>query len=162
LTLTRYQEVHLRCPCLIPLYIPLVSNAVNRWLATPVIPLGLASDLYDRTASQQDSRRRSLKTSVVVPARNEAGNIARLLDELLSWRYLRSDICRGAFEGRTWKEIQRQIESHPRRRNSCFRHFSRPEKAKPMRRVSGFPKPPEMFFLLTRIIGPAGRSDPFL
>jgi SAM-dependent methyltransferase len=69
---------------LLPLPIPLVSNLVNRWLAP--LPGFRAFDLCTLTVARMLPRTNRLdlpeRVSVIIPARNEAGNIKPLLDRL--------------------------------------------------------------------------------
>ncbi len=69
---------------LLPLPIPLVSNFVNRWMAP--LPGFRLFDLCTLTVARMLPRTNRLelpdRVSVIVPARNEAGNIKPLLDRL--------------------------------------------------------------------------------
>ncbi len=69
---------------LLPLPVPLVSNLVNRWLAP--LPGFRLFDLCTLTVARMLPRTNRLdlpdRVSVIIPARNEAGNIKPLLDRL--------------------------------------------------------------------------------
>lgn len=69
---------------LLPVYIPLISPIINRYLA----PLPLVSSLcfvnvlVARPAATSAAPARAMSVSVVVPARNEAGNIDAIISRL--------------------------------------------------------------------------------
>src|SRR4029077_2888676 len=65
-----------------------------------------------------------LSVSIVVPARNEQGNIARLLDGLpVLGPRCEVLFVEGHSKDDTWAEIQRQIASHPRRSQFTLKSF---------------------------------------
>ena len=67
--------------CLLPRHIPVLSSLANRWLSQlPLIEnLGLTHWMVARPGRQQ---RQTPSVSVVIPARNEAGNIAPAIERL--------------------------------------------------------------------------------
>jgi hypothetical protein len=118
LTLTNFQEVTYGVRCLLPFFIPGLTMWVNRYLASlwPFEWFCQKDYAIARPLKRTARALQVFKTSVIVPARNEAGNIARLLSELPAL----GDSCEIIFvEGHsrdnTWEEIQRQIACHARR-----------------------------------------------
>lgn len=81
LVLSGYELVSLRRRVLLPPRVPLLGTLFNRVLASAPVTtwLGLCDWYVARPAAAE---RAHGKVSVVVPARNEAGNIRRILDEM--------------------------------------------------------------------------------
>jgi hypothetical protein len=122
LTLARFEIITSQARVLLPLWIPLLSGAVNRWLA----PL----PVLNWFALVRVAVARPLKTpwitppsvSVVVPARNEAGNIATLVDRLPSMGPDDELIfVEGHSADDTWRAMQAVAASHPQRRITCLK-----------------------------------------
>lgn len=113
LRLENFELVRLDQKVLIPFYIPLLSNLANRYLAPlPLLrSLCLVNIALIRPAGQPDARAASV--SIVVPARNEAGNIEDIVrrippmgpeDEII--------FVEGNSTDHTWQAIQAVQESH--------------------------------------------------
>lgn len=79
-TLSGWSLVREEARLLVPVEIPLVGTFINRLLAPLLSPLCLAHIAVFRLTDA--AKRRAEKVSVVVPARNEAGNIQNALDRL--------------------------------------------------------------------------------
>jgi len=98
---------------LIPFKIPLLSNFLNRWVA----PLPVFRNLCCITAISARQRTVSLRkgeptVSVVIAARNEAGNIETLLDRLPQLASRQEVILvEGGSEDDTWGVIERAISN---------------------------------------------------
>jgi len=93
--------------CLIPRQIPLITPLANRWLSQlPLIDnLGLTHWMVARPARQQ---RQNPSVSVVIPARNEAGNIAPAIERLPQLgRFTEVLFVEGHSSDNTWEEIER-------------------------------------------------------
>ena len=93
--------------CLIPRQIPLLTPLANRWLSQlPLIDnLGLTHWMVARPARQQ---RQNPSVSVVIPARNEAGNIAPAIERLPELgRFTEVIFVEGHSSDNTWEEIER-------------------------------------------------------
>ena len=93
--------------CLIPRRIPLITPLANRWLSQlPLIDnLGLTHWMVARPARQQ---RQNPSVSVVIPARNEAGNIAPAIERLPQLgRFTEVLFVEGHSSDNTWEEIER-------------------------------------------------------
>src|SRR5207253_2646282 len=73
--LTGLESVHFDDRLLLPMKLPIFSRLVNRY--APRLPPSKLFSLYRiYTLRKRKERREPAKVSVVVPARNEAGNIA--------------------------------------------------------------------------------------
>lgn len=105
-----FEIVSTHSSVLLPFSIPVVSRFVNRWLAPlPIVrALGAVSLVVARPAPQRSTTTPSV--SVIVAARNEAGNIANLVDRLPR---LSSDqeliFVEGGSTDETWDEIVRHV-----------------------------------------------------
>jgi SAM-dependent methyltransferase len=111
---------------LLPVWIPLVSAFVNRWLAPlPFFRLfTLVNVLVARPVRPPDDPPPSV--TVVVPARNERGNIQALVDRLPAMGPSDELIfVEGHSSDGTWEEIQRVVASHPGRRMRCLQQRGR-------------------------------------
>jgi hypothetical protein len=107
---------------LLPIYIPIVSALVNRWVA-PLPGFRLCALANVAVARPKGLRRAAPPSvSVIVPARNERDNIEPLLlrlpamgpdDEVL--------FVEGHSSDGTWEEIQRVAQAHPGRAIRTFR-----------------------------------------
>ncbi|MDB6170210.1 MAG: arnC 3 [Verrucomicrobia bacterium] len=99
---------------LVPVHIPLLSTLLNRGLAPLLQWFCLTVFIVARPARAAD---RPLTVSIVVPARNEAGNIegaVRRTAELGAGTEL--IFVEGHSRDHTWDEIQRVVRAFPERR----------------------------------------------
>jgi hypothetical protein len=112
--LADFEVVRLEPKVLLPIYVPLLSNFVNRYLAPlPVLrALCLVNVLVARPSPQRVAGVQP-SVSVVVPARNEAGNIEDIVrrfprmgpdDELI--------FIEGGSRDDTWQRIQQAHATH--------------------------------------------------
>jgi hypothetical protein len=93
--------------CLLPRQIPVLTPLANRWLSQlpGLEQLGLTHWLVARPARQ---RRQDPSVSVVIPARNEAGNIAPAIERLPQLgRFTEVLFVEGHSSDNTWAEIER-------------------------------------------------------
>lgn len=112
--LTGFEIVRIRPAVYLPWYVPLLSALVNRVM--PALPLlrwlGLVNVIVLRPVIA-DERRPSL--SVIIPARNERGNIAAAIERLPD---LGTDVEVVFVEGHssdgTWEEIERVAAGNPK------------------------------------------------
>ncbi|WP_310490295.1 glycosyltransferase, partial [Chamaesiphon sp. VAR_69_metabat_338] len=114
LNITGYQPVKIGRRCLVPKYIPIVSNFVNRYLSPlPIVNhLGLTNYIVAR--KQIDRRQTSDYTvSVIIPARNEAGNIAAAIDRLPQLgKQTEVIFVEGHSQDNTWETIQAVVNEY--------------------------------------------------
>jgi len=92
--------------CLLPRSIPLLTPLANRWLSQlpGLEQLGLTHWLVARPAQQ---RQRQPSVSVVIPARNEAGNIAAAIERLPPLgRSTEVIFVEGHSSDHTWDQIE--------------------------------------------------------
>jgi SAM-dependent methyltransferase len=93
--------------CLLPRRLPLLTGVANRWLSQlPLIEqLGLIHWMVARPARQAAL---SPSVSVVIPARNEAGNISAAIERLPQLgRFTEVLFVEGHSSDHTWQEIER-------------------------------------------------------
>jgi len=105
------QEARILCP----FKIPFVSSFLNRWVASLLPCFCLALIFVARP--KREGVVKSQSVSVVIPARNEAGNIAAAIErtpEMGSWTEL--IFIEGNSTDDTWEAIQKMKEAHPERR----------------------------------------------
>ena len=98
--------------CLLPRRLPLLTPLANRWLSQlPLLEnLGLTHWMVARPARQQ---RQDPSVSVVIPARNEAGNIAPAIERLPQLgRFTEVLFVEGHSSDDTWAEIERVCASY--------------------------------------------------
>jgi glycosyltransferase involved in cell wall biosynthesis len=99
-----------------PLRTPLLERFLNRWLAPLLRPFCLTVILVARPRPQPEAQRH-YRCSVVIPARNEAGNIEAAVQRTPEMG-LGTEIIfiEGHSQDATWDEIQRVRVAHPERR----------------------------------------------
>ena len=93
--------------CLLPRRLPLLTGVANRWLSQlPLIEqLGLTHWMVARPAKQAAL---NPSVSVVIPARNEAGNISAAIERLPQLgRFTEVLFVEGHSSDHTWQEIER-------------------------------------------------------
>lgn len=115
--LRRWQEV------LWPLRTPLVDVACNRFLvkAWPFNQAALTNFVIARPAARPEPREEPV-VSVIVPARNEAGNIARIFERVPELgRQTELVFVEGHSRDDTYAAIERAMAEHPGRRCKLLR-----------------------------------------
>lgn len=120
LELSRWERVKRQPRILWPVATPLLAPLLNRWVA-PFVPFaGLAIFVVARLRPEPAPTPPSV--SVVVPARNEAGNIEQAVlrtPEMGAWTEL--IFIEGHSKDNTWDEIQRVQQAYPQRRIKTLR-----------------------------------------
>lgn len=120
LALSGWDEVGSSSRILLPFDVPLLGSLCNRWLAPLLSPFCLAVFYAARPLPLPSAAKRTV--SVIIPARNEAGNIESAV--------LRTPVMGGGTElifveghssDTTWDEIQRVAQAFPERRITCLR-----------------------------------------
>jgi SAM-dependent methyltransferase len=120
LELSDWESVKRQPRILWPLATPILAPFLNRWIA-PFLPFAcLAIFTVARPRPARTSR--PLSVSVVIPARNEAGNIEAAVlrtPDMGAWTEL--IFVEGHSKDHTWEEIERVRAAHPDRRITSLR-----------------------------------------
>jgi SAM-dependent methyltransferase len=126
LRLAGFESVRSWKEILLPLPIPLVSSFVNRWLAKiwPLSKLDLTTFLIARVEPAPAEEQPSV--TIVVPARNEAGNIEKIFETTPEFGS-RTELIfvEGHSSDDTYAAIERAIEKYPTRGARLFRQTGR-------------------------------------
>jgi SAM-dependent methyltransferase len=125
LTLSGFEVVHHRPAVLFPLKIPLFATFMNRFLANipPFSWFALALIVIARTnpARDKNNLRKNASVSVIIPARNEAGNIEHILRRAPELgRQTELIFVEGHSSDNTFEAIKQLIEQFPERRCKLF------------------------------------------
>jgi hypothetical protein len=116
--LARYQVISTGYRCLVPFRLLGLSRLFDRSLASFPFIEWLCHKSYAVTRPWQLGAKPAAEdtVSVIVPARNEAGNIGSLLDRLPKMGSATEVVfVEGHSQDETWAEIQKQAQTHPRR-----------------------------------------------
>ncbi len=98
--------------CIIPRNLPLITSFANRWLSQlPIIEnFGLTHWTVARLNYQQEQKS---KISIVIPARNESGNIAAAIERMPNFQTNTEIIfVEGNSSDDTWKQIQKVCDEY--------------------------------------------------
>lgn len=107
-----------------PIRTPLIDTLFNRWLAPLLKHFCLTIFVVARPRAQNVAR--EFKCSVVVPARNEAGNIeAAVLRTAEMGLGTEIIFVEGGSSDNTWDEIQRVAKAYPQRNIKVLRQTGR-------------------------------------
>jgi len=122
--LTDLQLIRRWVDFLFPLYLPLISSFSNRFLAKlwPFRLMALAHFFVARKKPEPTSPAPTETVSVIIAARNEAGNIGEIFSrvpEMGKWTEL--IFIEGHSSDDTYTAIEKEIARHPQRRASLFR-----------------------------------------
>ncbi len=101
-----------------PLRTPVIGTILNRFLARlwPFSYLGLTNFVLARPQPGGAAAREAPVVSVIVPARNEAGNIAQIFERTPDMgRKTELVFVEGHSKDDTYAEIERQMAAHPER-----------------------------------------------
>ncbi|PSB59452.1 glycosyltransferase [Chamaesiphon polymorphus] len=147
LNITGYQPVKIGRRLLLPKYIPILSNLVNRYLShIPIVDrLNLTNyivarqQLYfpgEKTFFSAEEKRHQLPTierhytvSVIIPARNEAGNIAAAIERLPQLgKHTEVIFVEGHSQDDTWNKLQNVVQEY--RGNFTIHAFQQSGKGK--------------------------------
>lgn len=127
LTLAGFELIRSSSEIMCPVHIPLLGTLCNRYLVKvwPFRWLGLTNFLVARPAPTSSPGTDSLVT-VVVPARNEAGNIAAILDRVPSMGTGTELIfVEGNSSDGTYERIQEEIAARPNCTAKLYRQTGR-------------------------------------
>lgn len=116
LTLSGFETVRVTGLTIMPLYIPLLSALLNRWVANlPTVHLlGLNYIIVARpNAKVLEPAQRPQSVTIVVPARNEAGHIRPLLERIPRMAPRQEVIfVEGRSKDDTWRVVQETVEAY--------------------------------------------------
>jgi ubiquinone/menaquinone biosynthesis C-methylase UbiE len=108
-----------------PLRTPLVASFLNRWIAPLMRPFCLTAFVVARPRQRQPHDRQ-YRCTVVIPARNEAGNIEPAVQRTPEMGAGTEIIfIEGGSTDNTWDEIQRVKEKYPQRDIKTLRQLSK-------------------------------------
>ncbi len=116
--LTDFEVINYQQELLWPLSVPLLTPLANRYLVKiwPFNALALTNVLVARTKPQCVSLPQEPLVSVIVPARNEAGNIAQILERVPDMGCGTELVfVEGHSTDNTYQAIQQIITNHPQR-----------------------------------------------
>ena len=112
LALAGWEPIQTRTRILIPFELGGVETWINRWLAPLLSPLCLAIEITARP--KPTPRRTPAKCSVVIPARNEAGNIEAAVQRLPDMGAgVEILFVEGGSSDTTWETILKVKEAYP-------------------------------------------------
>jgi SAM-dependent methyltransferase len=116
INITGYQSIYQGRRFLVPKNIPLISNFINRYCAKlPIIKhLCLTNYIIARPAYYNEQQVvKDYSVSVIIPARNEAGNIQSAIDRLpLLGKHTEVIFVEGHSSDDTWDKIQTTITNY--------------------------------------------------
>lgn len=103
---------------LFPLNIPILSSLFNRFLVKfpPFSWFALTNFVVARRSPPRTAVRKELSVSVVIPARNEAGNVDRLFERVPQMgENVELIFVEGHSKDNTYEAIEKAIQDHPER-----------------------------------------------
>jgi SAM-dependent methyltransferase len=103
-----------------------VGPLINRWLAPLLQWFCLTVFITARREGARAADPAALRVSVVIPARNEAGNIAAAVERVPAMGAgVELIFVEGHSRDNTWEEIQRVAAAHPEKDIRCLRQTGR-------------------------------------
>ncbi len=120
LELSAWETIKRQPRLLCPIAIPLLAPLLNRWVA-PFLPFACLA-IFNVSRLRPAAAAQPRSVSVIIPARNEAGNIAdsvRRTPEMGAWTEL--IFVEGHSTDNTWAEIERVRAAYPARRITTLR-----------------------------------------
>jgi len=120
LELSRWETIKRQPRLLWPVETPLLAPLVNRWIA-PFFPFACLA-IYTVARLRPSAAVQPHSVSVIIPARNEAGNIedaVRRTPQMGTWTEL--IFVEGHSRDHTWAEIERVRAAYPDRRITALR-----------------------------------------
>jgi ubiquinone/menaquinone biosynthesis C-methylase UbiE len=115
LNITSYQSVKIGRRFLLPKNIPLLSNFINRYLSPlPIVNhLNLTNYIVARQQIDRETDPTKYTVSVIIPARNEAGNISAAIDRLPQLGgHTEIIFVEGHSRDDTWEKIQTSMAEY--------------------------------------------------
>ena len=120
LELSQWETIKRQPRLLWPVETPLISPLLNRWIA-PLFPFGCLA-IFTIARLRPVTATQPLSVSVIIPARNEAGNIEAAVQRtpnMGAWTEL--IFVEGHSRDHTWAEIERVRAAYPDRRITTLR-----------------------------------------
>lgn len=117
LNLAGFERVREWVEVFMPFQIPLLTSFCNKFLVRfwPFRLFAMTHFVVARPKPASAAPRRLPSVSIVVPARNEAGNIKRIFEETpLLCNHMELVFVEGHSNDDTFKEVLKQIRAHPR------------------------------------------------
>jgi len=100
---------------LVPIHIPVISDFINKWIA----PLPLLNIFCLTTwivAKPKISSTKNYSVSIIIPARNEEGNIAKIIPQISKFGTKQEVIfVEGHSKDNTWDEINKELNKKRKR-----------------------------------------------
>jgi glycosyltransferase involved in cell wall biosynthesis len=116
MTLAGWGMISQNARILLPARIPLVSTILNRWLA-PFFPWLCMTVFQVGRPERIRTQANPPSVSVLIPARNEAGNIAAVIPRTpLMGCWTEFIFVEGHSKDETWAEIQKLVRQYPNHR----------------------------------------------
>jgi ubiquinone/menaquinone biosynthesis C-methylase UbiE len=116
LSITSYESVKVGRRCLIPKKIPIISNFINRYISQiPLVNhLNLTNYIVARPAWFKNTKQpEDFSVSVIIPARNESGNITSAITRLPELGKKTEIIfIEGHSKDQTWEKIQKIVREY--------------------------------------------------
>ncbi len=120
LALSQWETIKRQPRMLWPVETPLVSTFLNRWIA-PVVPF-LGFTLFQIARPRPDPSGKAPSVSIIIPARNEAGNIEAAVQRTPDMgAFTELIFVEGHSQDNTWQEIERVRLAYPGRRIQTLR-----------------------------------------
>lgn len=119
LNLAEFETIRSWKEILWPIPTPLVNTLCNRYIVKlwPWCHLALTNFIVARPQAQRRALKEEPLVSVIIPARNEAGNIGRIFQEIPEMgRVTELVFVEGHSNDDTYAAIERAIAAHPQRR----------------------------------------------
>lgn len=108
---------------LLPAEVPLLSELLNRWVA-PLVPFLCLTNIMVARKSEKPTGTPSV--SIIIPARNEAGNISLAIERIPAFapdiEYI---FIEGHSTDNTWSEIEKTKAAHPNKKIRIARQTGR-------------------------------------
>jgi hypothetical protein len=112
LTLSGFEVIARQKTMLIPIEIPILSELVNHW----IVPLPLINNLCLITyviARPVTKKPKTYSVSIIVPARNEEGNIPKIVKRIPKFGRRQEIIfVEGHSKDKTWEKVQIETKKH--------------------------------------------------
>lgn len=124
LQLSGFEPIHSWQEILLPLNIPLLAPFLNRFLVRlwPFNHFALTNFLMARKQPEETDPQESSSISIIVPARNEAGNIHNIFDTLPDFgTNVELVFVEGGSSDETFNVIEDQIRNHPEMECQLFK-----------------------------------------